>query len=57
MREYAVPVWITIDAESPQEAVIAVGNALCSNEFAWPEKLRVLCSCVGNSNEVIEEKD
>ncbi len=52
MTEFAVPVWLTVEAESPQAAVDRVADALTSERFEWPESLHVLASCVGNAGEV-----
>jgi hypothetical protein len=53
-KEYVVPVFVTIFAESPQDAVDFVADELTSENFAWPERLNVLTSCVGNADEVTE---
>ena len=52
MREFAVPVFVTIKAESAADAVAAVADALTDESFQWPDVLAVVASCVGNESEV-----
>jgi len=52
LREYVVPVFLTIEAESAEAARDAVVYALSSDGFEWP--LPVTVSCVGNLDEVTE---
>jgi hypothetical protein len=51
-KEYTVPVFITVNAESAEQAVMFVGDALSTEGFEWPETLAVVCSYVGNESEV-----
>ncbi len=48
--EWVVPVFITVEAESAGAARELVAEALCDDSFEWP--MPVLCSCVGNEDEV-----
>jgi len=49
-REWVVPVFLTVEAESAAEARSTVVDGLSDDSFDWP--FPVSASCVGNEDEV-----
>lgn len=59
-KDYAVPVWITVNANSKAAALKKVVDALCNDAFSWPDKLDVVTADIGakcDVEEVVDEDD